>query len=156
MMLNTVTALCALAASSVVLATNEAPQISIPGPVNNAQPVPPPVVAANGSPAEVGYAPQVLVASQQYAADKSNQIQQQQGQARAGENSVDASSEELLLSDIFGSISNMVDEHSSKHSSDDGLSSGAGHQFSSVFGYNAVAAGAATIATSIGVALAFF
>ncbi|KAJ2654825.1 hypothetical protein IWW48_005871 [Coemansia sp. RSA 1200] len=154
MMLNTITALCALAASSVVLATNEAPQISIPGLVNNAQPVPP--VAADGNPAEVGYAPQVLVASQQYAADKSNQMQQQQaGQARAGENSVDASSEELLLSDIFDSISNIVDDDSSKHSSNDGLSSGAGHQSSSVFGYNIAAAGA-TIATSVGVALAFF
>ncbi|KAJ2210393.1 hypothetical protein EV179_006270 [Coemansia sp. RSA 487] len=145
-MLNTITILCALAASAAVLATDEIPQLDVPAIKVNLQPQAPAI--GNQQPVEVGYAPQVLVASQQYAADKSKESLQQGGLARAGANAVDTSSEELLLSDIFGSIDSM-DRESSKA---DEFSSGAGRQFS-LFDQNIAAA--AAIAASVGVAFTY-
>ncbi|KAJ1799237.1 hypothetical protein LPJ59_001968 [Coemansia sp. RSA 2399] len=142
-MFNIVTVVCTLAASAVALATNEIPPPIAPAVENSNVPA-----IGSQQPAEVGYAPQILVASEQYAAYKSREESLGQGGlARAGSNSLEVKSEELLLSDLLDSM----DKDSSRS---DELSSGAGRQFS-LFGHHNIAAAGTAVAASIGVALGY-
>ncbi|KAJ2382979.1 hypothetical protein GGI23_007249 [Coemansia sp. RSA 2559] len=143
MMLNTVTVVCTLAASIVALATNEILPPIVPAVENNKAPA-----IGGQQPAEVGYAPQILVASEQYAAYKSKEESLEQGGlARVGSNPLEANSEELLLSDLFDSM----DKDSS---SSDEFSSGAGRQFL-LFGHHNIAAAGTAVAATIGVAFSY-